>query len=729
MQALQQVGEFILEAKLGEGGMGEVYRARQVALDRWVAIKFLSRTAARDSQFAQRFYREARAAAKLVHPSIVQIYTTGDHDGVPYYAMEYVEGISLADLLQKGPLSLEETVELVRSVARGLELAASHGIVHRDIKPGNVMITTSGQAKVMDFGLAKATRQSASELTHDGQILGTPAYFSPEQAMGRKVDTRSDLYSLGCVLYECLAGRPPFEAEEVATLVFRHVYSAVEPPRKHSPWVPESLEKTCLKLLAKSPEERFQTPGELLEALEEVACKPGLAESALARRVAQYAQAAAAAPAAEESQEEAVAAPQHRAAPGPQAPAAEHDEGWPAAVAEPQGGSPAALAGAAGMAGVRASPVPTPRLAELAGAESAPGLAPLGPPSTEIAAPLPRARTKPKIPASSFRKLRDGRWGYDASKGHCAYAEGLAAEALPGADAMVGPQGDCLICANWTQRHGCALAKTQELWASGEGEGAQLLEEVCSVWVLARRFEKAIAAMEEYIQGHGAEPAAYRALARVYDHPNYPGKDRTRAIVLYNRFLELAQSGGRFSALELKLARERMEALKSRRVETPKTTGVDDVPTLQIFRCFYRRNSEVFFALGALSRECLRLAKVGALDPESGLRPSDLNLAPAPKSLFKRRGRRTDTKDRQLARNELERLSRTPVKHWDRDAELSVTLVLANVDKVTWAEDPDTKCQTICLEAQAKRHQLVFPGTPGDETIRCALILKRLTGK
>ncbi|MCY3017814.1 MAG: serine/threonine-protein kinase, partial [Planctomycetota bacterium] len=283
---LPGLSEFVIESLLGEGGMGKVYRARQVALDRWVALKVLAH--ARDKKdFLARFYREAQSAARLVHPNIIQIYTVGEYEGIPFFAMEYVEGVDLQRLARCHPeyLTIEEAMEIVRSVAKALSIAKEHGIVHRDIKPANIMVAKSGLIKVMDFGLAKGI--AADEFaTQTGLVIGTPAYMCPEQGAGRDVDIRSDIYSLGCVLYECLCDHPPFEADSVAALIYKHAYEDPQPPAEFRKEVPPELEAVCLKMLAKNPAERFQTPEELLLALAQIPCNQALAELLLAKRVA-----------------------------------------------------------------------------------------------------------------------------------------------------------------------------------------------------------------------------------------------------------------------------------------------------------------------------------------------------------------------------------------------------------------------------------------------------------
>jgi tRNA A-37 threonylcarbamoyl transferase component Bud32/outer membrane protein assembly factor BamB len=258
----------VIEGKLGAGGMGQVYKARQPSLDRMIALKVLPRSVASNRESVERFYREAKSAAGLVHPNIVQIYTVGEEKGVPYFAMEYVVGEDLERRTRRGEvLKVDEVVGVVASVAMALACAEESGIVHRDVKPGNIMIDSHGVVKVTDFGLAKAVKLIDSDITQAGFIVGTPTYMSPEQAEGGAVDHRSDIYSLGVVFYELLCGKPPFVSEDPATLIYQHVHKPAEPPRGLREGIPEDVEKACLKCLAKKPAERYQNAAELLADL------------------------------------------------------------------------------------------------------------------------------------------------------------------------------------------------------------------------------------------------------------------------------------------------------------------------------------------------------------------------------------------------------------------------------------------------------------------------------
>ena len=280
-QEPKRFDEFVIESMIGEGGMGKVYRARQTALDRWVALKVLPR-AKENPSFTERFYREARSAARLVHPNIIQIHTVGEIQGVPYYTMEYVEGVDLEHIVhdREHPLGRDEIVEIARCVVKALALAAEHGVVHRDIKPANIMISKTGLVKVMDFGLAKELDHN---ITQSGVVVGTPTYMSPEQGSGQTVDFRSDLYSLGCVLYEIVKGEPPFNADKVAAVIYKHMFELPLPLNSKDTQVDQLLEEFILKLLKKRPEDRYQTLDETLECLSQIYCNHAAAELSLAK--------------------------------------------------------------------------------------------------------------------------------------------------------------------------------------------------------------------------------------------------------------------------------------------------------------------------------------------------------------------------------------------------------------------------------------------------------------
>ena len=269
-----------LEEMVGRGGMAEVFRATDRVLGRTVAVKVLSDRFAGDRRFVTRFRREAQASAGLNHPNIVSVFDTGSEDGVPYIVMEFVEGKTLADVLaEHGPLPAGRATAIARTVAAALSVAHDRGLVHRDVKPGNIMLTDGDHVRVMDFGIARAAADDT--LTQTGTILGTAAYLSPEQAQGMTVGPPSDVYSLGCVLYEMLTGRPPFTGDSAVSVAFRHVRDDPVPLSELGTEAPPELEGVVMRALAKDPEQRFASGGELERALsgpgptEPVPARPG----------------------------------------------------------------------------------------------------------------------------------------------------------------------------------------------------------------------------------------------------------------------------------------------------------------------------------------------------------------------------------------------------------------------------------------------------------------------
>jgi eukaryotic-like serine/threonine-protein kinase len=257
-----EVGELI-----GRGGMAEVHIGYDNRLSRTVAIKVLRSDLARDATFQARFRREAQSSAALNHPSIVAVYDTGEeqvatpsgqHITVPFIVMEYVEGHTVRSLLSGGdPVPIEEAVEIVVGVLSALEYSHREGIVHRDIKPGNIMLTPTGQVKVMDFGIARAMTDSAATMTQTHAVVGTAQYLSPEQARGEVVDARSDLYSTGCLLYELLTGQPPFTGDSALAVAYQHVGETPKTPSSVTPDIPEVLDRVVLKALAKDRNDRY----------------------------------------------------------------------------------------------------------------------------------------------------------------------------------------------------------------------------------------------------------------------------------------------------------------------------------------------------------------------------------------------------------------------------------------------------------------------------------------
>jgi hypothetical protein len=260
-------GRYVLEQLTASGGMAAVWRARDEILARKVAVKILREDLAKDPGFAERFQREAVAAARLTHPNVISVFDTGEEDDVRYIVMEHFEGQSLGALLgREAPLAPEVVVDLVKPVLSALAAAHSSGLIHRDVKPANILVG-NGMVKVTDFGIAKAAFDTR-ELTTTGTLIGTARYLSPEQVQGGEIDGRSDLYSVGVVLFEMLTGRPPFEAAtDLATAMMRLTHEPPEPGTLR-PGIPAGLERVVLRALARDPDQRFPTAEAMLAAVD-----------------------------------------------------------------------------------------------------------------------------------------------------------------------------------------------------------------------------------------------------------------------------------------------------------------------------------------------------------------------------------------------------------------------------------------------------------------------------
>jgi eukaryotic-like serine/threonine-protein kinase len=253
---------------LGRGAMGVVYKARQLGLDRFVALKVLPQGGQSDRESLQRFRLEAKATAQLHHPNIVQIFDIGEQDSLPYFSLEFVDGGSLAQKLRGQPQPPRQAVLMVELLARAIAVAHARGIIHRDLKPANVLLTATGQPKITDFGLAKLLGEK-SRYTMHGAILGTPSYMAPEQARGQTklICPATDIFSLGAILYEMLTGRPPFQGATVFHTMQQLIRDRPKPPRQFRPELPRDLERIVLKCLEKNPADRYTLAGDLADDL------------------------------------------------------------------------------------------------------------------------------------------------------------------------------------------------------------------------------------------------------------------------------------------------------------------------------------------------------------------------------------------------------------------------------------------------------------------------------
>jgi serine/threonine protein kinase len=260
-----QIGEYSVDDVLGEGGMGKVYTATGPDGGR-VALKLVKDDYARDETFRRRFYREARIAQTVKHPNVVPVLTTGEHEGLPYMAQRFIPGMSLDEKLKRdGPLDVQTAVRVCTDVAAGLEALWAAGMVHRDVKPANILLDESGHCYITDFGLAKDTQGSL--LTLPGQALGSMDYMAPEQIRGEPVSAATDIYALGCVMYECMCGRPPFAEVQGMRILWAHLQDPPPDPRSIRGDIPEEFAKTLLVALEKEAAGRPQTAGEYARML------------------------------------------------------------------------------------------------------------------------------------------------------------------------------------------------------------------------------------------------------------------------------------------------------------------------------------------------------------------------------------------------------------------------------------------------------------------------------
>jgi serine/threonine-protein kinase len=263
-------GRYALGEMIGTGGMADVFIGDDTRLNRKVAIKVLRRDLARDPSFVARFRKEALAAGGLNHSGIVSVYDSGEENNSPYIVMELITGESLRQLLQKGLIPQARALEIVEGILQALEYSHKEGIVHRDVKPGNIMITDSGDIKVMDFGIARATDDISATMTNTWNVVGTAQYLSPEQATGEMADGRSDLYSLGCLMYELLTGRPPFTGDTPVSIAYQHVSSPITPASQVKPGLSTDIDRMLEVVLSKDPNNRYQDATAMLADLQRV---------------------------------------------------------------------------------------------------------------------------------------------------------------------------------------------------------------------------------------------------------------------------------------------------------------------------------------------------------------------------------------------------------------------------------------------------------------------------
>jgi predicted Ser/Thr protein kinase/type II secretory pathway pseudopilin PulG len=375
---LQNIGRYQIESELGKGAMGVVYKAADPNIGRAVALKTLRLDVhgIEQEEMLRRFKNEARSAGVLSHPNIVTIYDAGEDQGLFYIAMEFIEGKTLAEILQEQRvLPVDQVISITRNICAGLDYAHNKGIVHRDIKPANIMITPEGMAKIMDFGIAKVS----GSLTSTGQVLGTPNYMSPEQVKGRQLDGRSDLFSLGVMLYEMLTGEKPFMGQGVTTIIYKIVNENPIPPRDLDITIHPGLSAVVSRTLAKDPYERYQTGTELIRDLESYKSYTADGNSTMISATGAFPRAAA------PDQGDATLI-------GPSS-----------VIAKPAAAAPAPAQNKGQQAAARTTPIPTPVAASAASETArAPAVAPLPPVASAIPAKGP-ATVSQKIAAAGSR--------------------------------------------------------------------------------------------------------------------------------------------------------------------------------------------------------------------------------------------------------------------------------------------------------------------------------------
>jgi serine/threonine-protein kinase len=264
----KQLGPYRIVAPVSADGMGAVYKAQQLDIDRQVAIKVLPRQFAGDAQFVERFEQEARILAKLQHPHILPVQDYGQIQDLTYFVMPLVEGGNLADILSHQRLSLPQIGRVIIQIGEALDYAHGQGVMHHDVKPGNILVDSRGNCLLTNFGMVKIMEGSTGRLTLNGSRIGTPAYMSPEQGMADPLDGRSDIYALGVILYELVTGQAPFKAATPMALMIKHIQDPLPPPREIEPALPEPIERVIVKALAKQPRDRFATAGKMVKALQ-----------------------------------------------------------------------------------------------------------------------------------------------------------------------------------------------------------------------------------------------------------------------------------------------------------------------------------------------------------------------------------------------------------------------------------------------------------------------------